>query len=90
MGVPSIQSGVSPYFPKEACVARLSLTINGEAHSLELETPHVESLLVALDIPSQKGVAVAVDDRVVPRSQWASTPISNGQHIEIIRATQGG
>lgn len=90
MGVPSTQSGVSPYFPKEACVARLSLTINGEERELELDTPTVESLLDVLGVPSQKGVAVALDDRVVPRSQWAATPISDGQHIEIIRATQGG
>lgn len=71
-------------------MARLSLTINGEERELELDIPTVESLLDVLEIPSQKGVAVALDDRVVARSQWASTPISNGQHIEIIRATQGG
>lgn len=71
-------------------MARLSLTINGEKRVLELDPPTVEILLDALDIPSQKGVAVAVEDRVVPRSQWASTPVSDGEHIEIIRATQGG
>lgn len=71
-------------------MARLSLTINGEERVLELDPPTVEILLAALDIPSKKGVAVAVEDRVVPRSQWANTPVLDGEHIEIIRATQGG
>lgn len=71
-------------------MARLSLTINGEKRVLELDPPTVETLLDALDIPSQKGVALAVDDRVIPRSQWGNTQISDGESIEIIRATQGG
>ncbi len=36
------------------------------------------------------GVAVAVDGTVVPRSQWATTPLSAGQTVEIVTAVQGG
>lgn len=37
-----------------------------------------------------KGVAVAVDERVVPRSKWAHVLLCGQEHVEIITATQGG
>lgn len=39
---------------------------------------------------SALGVAVAVDDAVVPRSRWASTPLAAGARCEIVTAVQGG
>lgn len=36
------------------------------------------------------GVAVALDDSIVPRSRWATTPIATGQTLEIVTAVQGG
>lgn len=36
------------------------------------------------------GVAVAVDGAIVPRSQWASTPLQPGSAVEIVTAVQGG
>jgi sulfur carrier protein len=37
-----------------------------------------------------RGVAVAVDGEVVPRSAWESTTLSEGQKIEVVGAIQGG
>lgn len=42
---------------------------------------------IAQDTP---GVAVAVNDNVVPRREWASRTIENGDVVEIIHAVQGG
>ena len=36
------------------------------------------------------GIAVAVDDAVIPRSLWATTPVEAGQSVEIVTAVQGG
>ncbi|WP_240625058.1 sulfur carrier protein ThiS, partial [Kocuria tytonicola] len=36
------------------------------------------------------GIAVAVDDTVVPRSLWATTAVVPGQSVEIVTAVQGG
>jgi sulfur carrier protein len=36
------------------------------------------------------GIAVALDDAVVPRSEWGSTPVPDGGRVEILTATQGG
>jgi len=37
-----------------------------------------------------KGVAAALNDSVVPRSEWKTTPVRDGDRIEIVRAVQGG
>ncbi len=37
-----------------------------------------------------RGVAVALDGEVVPRAEWPSTPLAEGQSVEILAAIQGG
>ena len=48
----------------------------------------VATLLQSLGYPD-RGIAVAVDHTVVPRSSWATT-LSDGAHIEVLTAVQGG
>ena len=38
----------------------------------------------------RRGVAVAVDGEVVPRSGWAQKRLSDGQRVEVVEAIQGG
>jgi sulfur carrier protein len=45
----------------------------------------VASLTVA-----HAGIAVALDDAVVPRSRWDSTTLFAGAHVEVLTAVQGG
>jgi sulfur carrier protein len=40
--------------------------------------------------PGARGVAVAVDAEVVPRSQWDRAELREGQRVEILAAIQGG
>lgn len=40
--------------------------------------------------PDGRGVAVAVDEVVVPRGAWASTPVADGARVEVVGAVQGG
>lgn len=57
------------------------------------EVPSGESLELvfnALDINVQKGMAVAVNNAVVPRMQWPHFKIIAGDKIILIKATQGG
>jgi sulfur carrier protein len=37
-----------------------------------------------------KGIAVAVDREVIPRSAWSSTPLSSGNRLEVVTAAAGG
>jgi sulfur carrier protein len=46
--------------------------------------------LVALLTAAQRGVAVAVNGEVVPRSQWAEVALRDGDRVEVLTAAQGG
>ena len=37
-----------------------------------------------------RGVAVAVDGEVVRRTDWVTTPLTERQAVEVVRAVQGG
>ena len=37
-----------------------------------------------------RGIAVAINGTVVPRSQWATTRLSDGDDVEIVKIMQGG
>ena len=37
-----------------------------------------------------RGVAVALDGEVVPKAHWPATELSEGQHVEVLTAVQGG
>lgn len=55
-----------------------------------VDTPmHLAELLAREGIPAE-GVAVAVNNRVVPRGEWAATPVEEGMKITVIRAVCGG
>jgi sulfur carrier protein len=51
-------------------------------------------LLDVLDLPAgattPRGIAVAVDGQVIPRSQHANTELREGARVEIVTAVQGG
>ncbi|WP_406817295.1 sulfur carrier protein ThiS [Mycobacterium sp. M23085] len=48
----------------------------------------VAALLTSLGFPD-RGVAVAMDDAVLPRSHW-TTELFDGAKLEIVTAVQGG
>lgn len=47
-------------------------------------------LLRELGLAERKGVAIAINDEVVPRSTWPTRALSEGERILVIQATQGG
>jgi sulfur carrier protein len=38
----------------------------------------------------RKGLAVAVNDEVVPRSRWDATALHDDDRVEVLTASQGG
>ncbi|CAN7699665.1 sulfur carrier protein ThiS [Mycolicibacterium frederiksbergense] len=63
------------------------VTVNNEGVQVDEQTT-VADLLVRLGIP-EKGIAVAVDWAVLPRSRWNTAP-SEGAKVEVVTAVQGG
>lgn len=50
----------------------------------------VAEALTRLAMTSSRGVAVAVNDAVVPRAEWPAHRLREADRVTIIRATQGG
>jgi sulfur carrier protein len=46
--------------------------------------------LVAQWSRSPRGIAVAINGEIVPRSSWGTTRISPGDSVEIVTAAAGG
>ncbi len=65
----------------------MRVTVNGEDVTIDQGTT-VAELLDARGIPA-KGIAVAVDWAVLPRSEWHLV-LADGAKLEIVTAVQGG
>lgn len=63
-------------------------TVNGAPAELAPGTTVAD--LVASWCRSPRGVAVAVNGAVVPRSTWDATTLAAGDEIEIVTAAAGG
>ncbi len=67
----------------------MKLIVNGETRISASTTvvELVEELGLGDDL---RGIALALNDQVVPRSLWSDQRVSDGDRIEIIHAVQGG
>lgn len=50
----------------------------------------VQQLLQQVVGEKQKGIAVAINNRIIPKASWAGHLIQANDQILIIKATQGG
>lgn len=67
----------------------MTITFNGD--QVETVPGTVANLLAArLDDPCPHGVAVAVNDEVVPRADWPHRALADGDVVEVVTAVQGG
>jgi thiazole synthase len=68
----------------------MRIELNGE----RVELPDGAMVATAIDASGaaadQRGIAVAVDGEVIPKSEWETTALSEGQEIEVLAAIQGG
>lgn len=65
----------------------MKLRINNK--DTETAAQNVLALAQELSLP-EKGVALAIDNKMVPRAQWADTPLAEGANVVIIKAACGG
>ncbi|MFF3417756.1 sulfur carrier protein ThiS [Streptomyces sp. NBC_00659] len=66
----------------------MNIVVNGERRLIAAGT--ALDALVATLTPSSSGVAAALNETVVPRAQWPSTPLAEGDRVEVLTAVQGG
>jgi thiazole synthase len=67
----------------------MRVELNGEPTALP-DGATVAAAIEASGAAAWRGVAVAVDGEVVPRSEWDATRLHEGEKIEVLAAIQGG
>ncbi len=65
----------------------MNISINNSPVVTEVAT--VGALAIELALP-ERGVALAVNNRVIPRAAWEETSLAEGDKVTIIKAAFGG
>ncbi len=66
------------------------ISVNGELRDLPPPVRLSDVLDLPPGTPTPRGIAVAIDGVVVPRSEHPTTELADGARVEIVTAVQGG
>lgn len=68
----------------------MELTINHTTKTFDQLPENLEALM-AMEVPKRKkGIAVALNNSIIPQPSWPETLLKDKDSILIITATQGG
>lgn len=70
----------------------IRIILNGETRELEagVRLDAAVALIAGERAGDRRGLAVALEGEVVPRDEWARTPLREGSSVEVVAAIQGG
>lgn len=66
----------------------MNIRVNNQEKTLE-DSTSVLQLATELQLPVQ-GVAIAVNNRMIPRIEWENTHLNENDNVVIIKAACGG
>jgi sulfur carrier protein len=66
----------------------MTITLNGSRHEIADGTT-LDQLVTVLSLP-ERGVALAMNSEVIPRSLWAKTRVLPDARVEVVTASKGG
>jgi sulfur carrier protein len=68
----------------------MKLLLNGDP--FEIEERSTVAILVdrVAETPGGRGTAVAINGEVVPRAEWRTSPLRDGDRVEVLKAVGGG
>jgi sulfur carrier protein len=67
----------------------MEITLNNSSYELAAHTTLYDIVHSQVG-DKQKGIAVAVNDTVIPKADWERYTVQSNDNILIIKATQGG
>ena len=67
----------------------MKIFINNDSREVP-EKSSITSVLNHLEIPADNGIAVALNQQVIPRTKWNETPVAEQDKILLVKITQGG
>jgi len=71
-------------------MSALALRVNGEPMQVAPGATIADLVAQLVEDDDARGVAVAVDRCVIPRSEWATTAARAGSLVEVVGAAAGG
>ena len=66
----------------------MQLIINSELK--QFSGKNISELVQSLQMPSTNGIALAVNEKVISKSEWEKFELKENDKILLIKATQGG
>jgi sulfur carrier protein len=63
--------------------------INDKAYSFD-QAVSLSDLFLSLQMEPGKGIAVALNNKVIPRTEWNKCLVNENDKLILIKATQGG
>ena len=67
----------------------MNISINNQQHTV-IDNTTLQTLVTHQLGDKQKGVAVAINDMVIPKASWNTHTLQANDAVLIIKATQGG
>ena len=67
----------------------MQITINNEEYTFN-ENTSLENAIDSLQLEETKGIALALNEEIIPRSKWNEIILNNEDKIIIIGAVAGG
>ncbi len=68
----------------------MKISVNGVVKEFNINASMVDIVIAELSGKEPKGIAVALNDTIVPKSKWSETILKENDRIEIVHAVQGG
>jgi sulfur carrier protein len=68
----------------------MKIKLNGEERVFDKELSLNELVQTELNSDEPKGVAVALNYKIIPKQNWSETVLKENDEIEIVHAVQGG
>ncbi|MCR4769591.1 MAG: sulfur carrier protein ThiS [Bacteroidaceae bacterium] len=65
----------------------MNIKINNK--DVETSVQNLQALAEEMNLPEQ-GVAIAIDNKMIPRAEWSEQSLHEGENIVIIKAACGG
>jgi sulfur carrier protein len=67
----------------------MEITVNQQNYSVS-DVCSVQQMVDTVLLQPAKGIAIAVNQEIVSKTNWGTQLLNPGDHITIIKATQGG
>ena len=67
----------------------MEITVNQQNYSVS-NVCSVQQMVNTVLLQPAKGIAIAVNQEIVPKANWVTQLLTPGDNITIIKATQGG